>query len=119
MAFGRPPLFPRQSLAPGTYRIGVPIHQGCIGLYIAARNATPSATYALQYTSFGAIDAPTDVAGTAEMWTDSGETITGPSGAGPVAAAVNLSNVRQQRARLVVTVVATTDLEVYDGIQDT
>lgn len=101
--------------AAATQYIEVPISRsGVIGLYIAWVDATSSATITLEWTSFGKEDAPVTTAGTYQ-WKDSGEVITGPAASAAGAAAVNLENVRQGRARLKVVAAANTSLIVCNG----
>jgi hypothetical protein len=109
------PLFKGPIATTTTKYIGVPIHDGALGLYIAWLDGTSAATLTLELSSFGAVDAPVETAGTYQ-WVDSGETITGPAASAAGAAMVNLMNVRQARARLKIVTTANSVFEVYDGV---
>ncbi len=115
MAFGYPPLFKGAQTSGTTQYVGVPIHSGCIGLYVAWTDATSSATVTLEFTSLGADDAPVATAGTYQ-WKDSGETITGPAASAAGSAMINLENVRQRRARLKLVAAANCSWNIVDGI---
>lgn len=113
--FGRRPLFDGVITHPATQYIGIPIHEGRIGLYIAWLDATSSATITIEMTSLGAEDAPLATAGTYQ-WKDSALSITGPAGSAAGAALVNVENVRQLRARLKIVTAATCTLKIFDGV---
>jgi hypothetical protein len=115
MAFGRLPLFKGTLTHPVTQYVAVPVHQGCIGVHIGWKDATSSATITLELSSYDAIEAPYDVAGSAWEWRDSGLTITGPAASAAGATVVNVDNVRQRRARLKIVTAATSVLEIHDG----
>lgn len=115
----REPLFKGLIANGATQYIGVPIHDGLIGLHIAWPDATSSATITLELTSYDSIDAPVTTAGTADIWKDVSATvsITGPAASARGSAQVNVENVRQRRARLKVVAAADTTLTVLDGAQ--
>lgn len=115
---GRPPLFDATIPTTTTQFIGVPIHNGVIGLHIIWTNAGANATITLEFSSLPPGDAPVGTAGTYQ-WRDSGLTFTGPTGAAVGSTLVNVENARQQRARLKVVTTASTSLIVMDGIQST
>lgn len=98
-----------------TKYVGVPIHKGIIGLQIAWTDAVASATVTLELSSWGAMDAPVDTAGSAVYWKDSGETITGPAASAASSVMVHLENVRQRRARLKIVGAAASPMVVLDG----
>lgn len=110
----RDPLF-RGAIANATTKyVPVPVHEGVIGLDIGW-DATANATITLQLTSFPELDAPVDAAGTADEWKASGVAITGPTAAGVGGTQVNIENVRQLRARLVIVTSAISNLTIWDG----
>jgi len=112
-----PPLF-RGTQASGT-TIFVPVHivAGCIGVHISWLDATSAATINLELTSYAADEAASDAAASDVLWPDSGETITGPVGAAAGSALINLSNVRQQRARLRIVASANCSWSIWRGVQ--
>lgn len=115
----RPPLFSGTLTHPATEYVGVPVHDGVIGVHIAWPDATSSATITLELTSYDSQDAPTTTAGTADIWKDVSATvsITGPAASARGSAQVNVENVRQRRARLKIVTAATTTLTILDGAQ--
>lgn len=113
--FGRQPLFDGPIATSTTQYIGVPIHEGRVGLYIAWLDATSSATITLEMTSLGAEDAPLATAGTYQ-WKDSAISITGPAASAAGATMVNVENVRQLRARLKVVTAANSIFKIFDGV---
>ena len=115
MAFGRPPLFKGTIANGATQYVGVPIHDGKLGLHIGWKDATSSATITIEMTSFSADDAPVATAGSAWVWKDSGLSITGPAASAAGATLVNVENVRSLRARLKIVAAANCDFEIYDG----
>lgn len=110
----RPPLFKGTLTHPATQYVGVPVHHGTIGAYIAWLDATSSATITLEVTSFGADQAPVATAGTYQ-WKDSGVSITGPAASAAGAASLDVENVRQARARLKIVTAANCSFEIYEG----
>jgi hypothetical protein len=116
MGFGVPPLFKGAQATTTTMYVGVPIHNGVVGLHIGWLDATSAATVTLELTSFGAEDAPYDAAGAAYEWIGSGETITGPVASAAGATLVFFENVRARRARLKLASTANCLWEIYDGV---
>lgn len=114
MGLGHVPLFKGAIATSTTAYIGVPIHGDAIGLYIAWKDATSSATITLELTSVNATDAPVTTAGTWQ-WKDSGLTITGPAASAAGSTLVNVENARQTRARLKIVTAAACDFEILDG----
>ncbi len=110
----RVPLFRGPIASAATQYIGVPVHDGCIGVYIAWKDATSSATITLEMTSLNP-DVASDTSTTAWHWKDSALVITGPAGAAAGATLVNVENVRQVRARLKIVAAANCDFEIMDG----
>jgi hypothetical protein len=115
----REPLFKGTLTHPATQYVGVPIHDGIIGVHIAWPDATSSATITLELTSYDSIDAPVTTAGTADLWNDVSATvaITGPAASARGSAQVNVENVRQRRARLKIVTAATSTFTILDGAQ--
>jgi hypothetical protein len=109
-------LFDGTILNGNTQYVPVPVYGSAIGLQIAWRDGTSNvSSIALQLTSAPASVAPADAAGEDYGWVDSGESITGPAGAAAGAELVNLQNVRQTRARLVIVASADCDMLITDG----
>ena len=115
----RPPLFSGAIPTATTKYIGVPIHRSgsgkVLGVDIGWIDATTAATITLELTSRNATDAPVETAGTAELWKDSGETFTGPTGAAIGGGGIYVTNVQQQRARLKIVTSAASNFVVMDG----
>jgi glycerate kinase len=110
-----PPLFKGTITHPSTTYVGVPIHDGAVGVYIAWLDAVSSATITLEVTSFGNDQAPVATAGTYQ-WKDSGVSVTGPAASAAGSSLVDVENCRQKRARLKIVTAATCSLEIYDGV---
>lgn len=134
MGLGRPPLFKGLQATGTTIVVPVRIVAGCIGLHVSWPDATTAASFVLELSSFPehlvplwAGGAGTEQPGggkaflsgaSAQFWPNSGETIA-PVVAGAAGAfIVNVSNVRQQRARLRITTTANSSWEIYEGTQD-
>jgi len=123
MAGPKKPLF-KGSIANGaTAFCPVPIVQGCIGLHGTWPDATSTFTVVLEVSSFNPEEpgaGPEDAANARTWPAMPGVTITQTPGAAG-SFLVNLSNIRQQRARLrMVGGGGVTSLaEIYHGIQDT
>lgn len=115
MSFTMYPLFEGPIATSTTKYIGVPVHDGTIGLHIGWKDATSNATITLELTSLDPLVAPVDEAGSAWEWLDSGETITGPSASAAGGTSVHLENVRQRRARLKIVTSAACDFVISDG----
>lgn len=115
MAFGYPALLKETIATTTTKYVGVPIRNGRLGAQIAWKDAVAAATITLEFTSFGADDAPVDEAGSAWEWKDSGLTITGPTAAAAGSTLVNVDNVHQRRARFKIVTTAASPMEVRDG----
>lgn len=95
-----------------TLYVEVPVRSGAVGAFIGWPDATSSATITLELTS----DPKVSYADTAaNAWKDSGVTITGPAASAAGAAAVNVENVRQRRARIKIVTAAVTTLRIWDG----
>lgn len=120
MSYSKKPLFDYKVdgtiAAAATKYVNVPVIKGTIGVYIAWIDATSSATITLELTSFPTEEAVTTTAGTYQ-WKDSGVSITGPAASAAGAAAVNVENVRQSRARLKIVGAATSSFIIYNGDQ--
>lgn len=131
---GRPPLFKGLQADTTVIVIPVPILAGCIGLHVSWPDAVTDASFVLELSSFPSEVAPLWAGGagtlqpggghaylsgaSAQFWPDSGETIA-PVVAGAAGSfMVNLSNVRQQRARLRITATDDCQWEIYNGLQD-
>jgi hypothetical protein len=112
----RGPLYAATIPTTTTVYVGLPVHAGCVGAYIAWLDATAAATITLELTSFGADLAPVDAAGAAWEWKDSGQTFTGPAASAAGSLMINLENVRQLRARLKIVTTAVSPIEIYDGV---
>ena len=115
MGIGRLPLYKGTVASGATVYVGVPICHGVIGLQVAWKDATSSATITLELSSFPATDAPIDEAGAAWEWKDSGQTITGPAASAAGSTLVHLENVRQLRGRLKIVAAADCLLEIHNG----
>ena len=114
MGTGHVPLFKGTIATSTTQYIGVPIHDNAIGIHIAWKDATSSATITLEMSSINPEDAPVTTAGTWQ-WKDSGQTITGPAASAAGSTLVNIENVRQLRARLKIVTAANCVFEICDG----
>ena len=111
------PLFKGPQATGTTMYVGVPIHDGCIGVHLGWLDATSAATVTLELSSWSPDEAPVTTAGTTGLeWKDSGETITGPAASAAGSTLVNIMNVRQQRARLKLVTSANSSWEIYDGL---
>lgn len=114
-----PALFKGAISTSTTAYVGVPIHgsggERALGLLIGWTDATTAATLTIEFASEGPDEAPIDEAGSAWEWIDSGETITGPTGAAAGAAFVTLQNVQARRARLKIVTTAASDFVIHDG----
>lgn len=118
MAGVKRPLF-KGSVGNGVTKfIPIGIHQGCLGAHFSWPDATTNGTLTLELSSFNPEDADAETLGTADLWAASGVTLTPAFGARG-SLLINLSNIRQQRARLKFISSAASVIEVYDGIQDT
>lgn len=113
--YGREPLFIGAVANGATQYVGVPIRDGVVGLQIAWKDATSSATVTLELSSFPATDAPVTEAGAAWEWKDSGLTITGPAASAAGSVLVNAENVRQRRGRLKIVAAAACVFEIHNG----
>lgn len=113
-----PALFDGTILSGATQYVAVPIHHDAIGLHIGWRDATSSATITLEFSCMPSRDAPTNEAGDAWEWIDSGETIEGPAATAAGGVLLHIDNARQDRARLKIVAAADCDLFVYDGAED-
>ena len=110
--FGYPPLFIGTLATSTTTYIGVPVGSASlVGIHIAWKDATSSATITLETSDFPAIDAPVTTAGTYQ-WKDSGETITGPAASAAGATTVQLGNIGNSRARLKIVTAADSVFEI-------
>jgi len=107
------PIFEGAIATSTTTYLGVPIVNGTLGLDIGWTDATSAATITIEFTQHGATTAPYDAAGDAWEWKDSGETITGPTGAAAGGTLVHFENVRQRRARLKIVTTANSDFVIY------
>lgn len=114
---GHVPLLKGAQLTTTTQYVGVPIHNGCIGVHLGWLDATSAATITLELSSWNADDAPVATAGTTALqWRDSGETITGPAASAAGSSLINIMNVQQKRARLKLVTTANSLWEIYDGL---
>jgi hypothetical protein len=134
MGLGRPPQFKGVQATTTIIAIPVPIVAGCIGLHVSWPDATTAGSFVLELSSFPEQIAPlwaggagTAVPGggtafvagaSAQFWPDSGETIAAVVAGAAGSFLINLSNVRQQRARLRITSTADCFWEIYNGLQD-
>lgn len=113
------PIFTGPILSGVTKYIGLPIDRGpnggSVGVHIGWKDTVSSATITFETTSFPFEDAPTEVAGAAYLWLDSGEVITGPGGTAIGCSQMNVENVRQRRGRLKIVAAADCDFEIHDG----
>lgn len=114
--------------------VPVPIIAGCIGIHVSWPDATTAATMVLELSSFSSDEAPLQSGGAgtavvgegtavigaadAQKWPDSGETIAAVVAGAAGARLVNLSNVRQRRARLRITSTAICTWDIKQGIGD-
>ena len=110
----RVPLFKGTIANAATQYVPVPVHDGCLGAYIAWKDATSSATITLEMTSLNP-EVASDTSTTAWHWKDSGLTITGPAASAAGATLLNVENVRQARARLKIVAAANCNFEIMDG----
>lgn len=111
------PLYKATIPTTTTVYVGIPIINGTIGLQIAWLDAVAAATITLELTSVGPEDAPVATAGSAWVWKNSGETLTGPAASAASSILVNLENVRQERARLKIVTTAISPIEVWNGVK--
>jgi hypothetical protein len=109
------PLLYKNTALSGTAYVNLPIKKGTLGQQIAWLDATSSATLTIELTNYDADDAPLATAGAANVWKDSGVSVTGPAGSAIGATVLNIENVRQKRARLKIVTAATTNIEIIDG----
>lgn len=95
-----------------TVYVEVPIRNGCLGAFIAWKDAVSSATITLELTSIigAAHSAPASW-----YWKDSGVSITGPGATALGSSLVNVENVRQRRARLKIVAAAACEFFITDG----
>ena len=114
-----PPLFKGPIATTTTQYVGVPIHgvdgEKALGLIIGWTDATSAAALTIEFANVGPDDSTISAAGNAWDWIDSGETITGPTGAAAGAAFVTLQNVQAKRARLKIVTTANSDFVITDG----
>jgi hypothetical protein len=135
MGAGRPPLFKGTQLTTTTIAVPVPIVAGCVGLHVSWLDATTAASFVLEVSSYNAEDASVGAGGAgtkidngsgnaflagaaAQFWADSGVTIAAVAAGAAGSFLVNATNLRQQRARLLITSTAACSWEIYQGIQD-
>lgn len=114
-AHGRRPLLDSSLANPSTTYVGVPIHDGTIGLDIGWKDATAAATITLEFASAPVDQVATDDNTNAWEWKDSGETITGPTATAASGTFVHLENVRQKRARIKIVTTAISPIIIWDG----
>jgi len=114
-----PPLFKGPIATSTTKYIGVPIKgsgpERSLGLTVGWTDATTAATVTIEFSNESADDAPIETAGDAWTWLDSGETVTGPTGAAAGGTFVALQNVQAKRARLKIVTTANSDFVILDG----
>lgn len=112
-SFGYPPLFIGSVANAATQYVGVPVGDASlVGLHIAWKDATSSATITLETSDFPADEAPVSEAGAAWEWKDTGETITGPAGSAAGSTTVQLGNIGNSRARLKIVAAANSVFEI-------
>lgn len=109
------PLFEGVVLNTATKFVGVPAHRGVVGVHIGWLDATSAATITLERTSYPHEEAPTETAGAADQWKDSGEVIAGPTGAAIGCAQLDIENSRQLRHRLRIVATANCSFKIYDN----
>lgn len=133
MALGRPSLF-RGPISNGlVVAIPITIVAGSVGVHVFWPDATTAGTFTLEFTSMSSDEAPLSsggagtmqpgmgtavLAGPSAFWEDSGETIPSIPGGAAGSFLLNFSNIRQQRARLMFTATAASNLDVRPGITD-
>ena len=115
----RPALFEGGIATSTTKYIGVPIHRSgagkVLGVSIGWLDGTTAATITLELGNEDDVAAPVEEAGDAWEWTDSGETVTGPTGSAAGSAQIFLMNVQALRARLKIVTSATSEFVIRDG----
>lgn len=125
----------RRALFRGTQAnatiIAVPLSvvAGCLGCHISWPDVVTAATFELDFSSFDSDEAPFGTGAVlvgegnaqiavadAEKWPDSGTVIAAVVAGAKGSRLINLSNVRQQRARLLITSTAICTWNIKEGI---
>lgn len=103
--------------ADGNLYIGVPIIKRALGATLVWADATADATVTLELTDDPAVALDDDTSNSG--WVDSGETITGPTGAAAGSSLLTYENVTHARARIKIDAAADSPLKVFvfDGEQ--
>ena len=129
----RPSLFRGPQSNATTIAVPIPIVAGCIGFQVFWPDATTAGTFVLELTSFSSDDAPLSaggagtvlpgqgtavLAGTEAHWEDSGESIAAVTAGAAGSFVVNLSGVRQGRARLLITATDNSNWDIRPGLTD-
>jgi hypothetical protein len=134
MAWNVSTLFKGTQASGTIIAIPVPIIAGCIGLHISWPDVVTAATLALQLSGFSADEVSLQAggAGTAlvgegtaliaaadlQRWPDSGVVIAAVVAGAAGARLVNATNLRQRRARLLITSSAICTWDIKNGIMD-
>lgn len=133
MSLGRPSMFRGPQANGTTIAVPITIVAGVVGFQVFWPDATTAGSFVLELSSFSSDEAPLSaggagtlqpgqgtavLAGASAFWEDSGEVIA-PVTAGAAGSFIkNLSNVRQGRARLLITATATSNWDVRPGVND-
>lgn len=112
----RVPIFKGTVANGATQYVGLPVRNGKLGSQISWLDATSAATITIETTDYGPTDAPVTTAGAANVWKDTGLSITGPVGAAAGSTSVNVENCRQGRARIKIVASANCNFEIYDDV---
>jgi hypothetical protein len=115
--------------AATTIAVPVPVIAGCVGVHVSWPDATTAATIVLEVSSFDSDQAPwftgAVLAGEgnaavavvdADKWPDSGAVIDPIVAGAEGSRLINVSGLRQQRARLLITSTAICTWDIRDGL---
>lgn len=126
----RKPLFKGTQSAATTIAVPIPVIAGCIGVHVSWPDAVTEATIAVEFSSFDSDQAPFGTGavlagdGNAQVavadpdkWPPDAAIVVDPIVAGASGARlISASNVRQQRARLLITSTAICTWDIRDGL---
>lgn len=133
MSLGRPSLFRGPQANATVIAVPITIIAGAIGFQVFWPDATSAGSFALELTGFSSDEAPLSAGGAGTMqvgqgtavlagpsafWEDSGETLPTVTAGAAGSFVINLSGVRQYRARLLITATADSNWDIRPGIAD-